>query len=157
MKHRKILTEKQARFVDEYLVSLNGTRAAIHAGYSRKTARAIASENLKKPAIAAEIKRRMWRRRNKSEGQAERVIAELAQVAFANLADGLNGNWEFKEPKDWPPETLAAVRSYKSVVRYSGHGPNRKIVGARISVEMQDKLKALGLLLDHYGETRSVR
>ena len=45
------LTPKQQRFIDEYLVDLNGTKAAIRAGYSEKTARQMASENLSKPYI----------------------------------------------------------------------------------------------------------
>ena len=46
------LTPKQQRFVEEYLVDLNATQAAIRAGYSAKTAGEIGYENLKKPQIA---------------------------------------------------------------------------------------------------------
>ena len=49
------LTPKQQRFCDEYLIDLNGTRAAIAAGYSKKTAAVIAAENLTKPNIAEYI------------------------------------------------------------------------------------------------------
>jgi phage terminase small subunit len=49
------LTARQARFVKEYFRCLNGTQAAIAAGYSQRTARAIASENLRKPSIREEI------------------------------------------------------------------------------------------------------
>lgn len=52
------LTAKQSRFVDEYMVDLNATQAAIRAGYSKKTAGSIGDENLKKPAIAAEVAKR---------------------------------------------------------------------------------------------------
>lgn len=45
------LTEKQQRFVDEYLIDLNATQAAIRAGYSVKTADAIGCENLTKPCL----------------------------------------------------------------------------------------------------------
>lgn len=47
------LTDKQRRFVDEYLIDLNATQAAIRAGYSERTARSIAQENLTKPDIVA--------------------------------------------------------------------------------------------------------
>ena len=151
MKRGRILTGKQELFVDEYLVDFNGTQAAIRAGYSRKTARAIASENLKKPSIQAEIKRRTRHRKKQSETRAERVIAELTQIAFANFADILDANGDFKDLKDWPPETCAAVLSFRSVERYSGQGENRKMVAKRVSVKMRDKLKALKLLLAYYG------
>ena len=50
----KKLTPKQQRFIDEYLVDLNATQAAIRAGYSAKTAYSIGIENLKKPEIQTE-------------------------------------------------------------------------------------------------------
>ena len=53
------LTAKQKRFCDEYLIDLNATQAAIRAGYSRKTARAIANENFTKPDIKEYIEKRM--------------------------------------------------------------------------------------------------
>lgn len=49
------LTAKQKRFVEEYLIDLNATQAAIRAGYSKKTAGSIGEENLKKPEIASAI------------------------------------------------------------------------------------------------------
>ena len=52
------LTAKQQRFVEEYLIDLNATQAAIRAGYSEKTAYSIGQENLKKPEIADEIEKR---------------------------------------------------------------------------------------------------
>ncbi len=50
------LTAKQQRFVEEYLIDLNATQAAIRAGYSAKTAASIGSENLTKPEIAAAVR-----------------------------------------------------------------------------------------------------
>lgn len=52
------LTQKQRRFIDEYIISGNATQAAIKAGYSKKTAAVTATENLRKPNIKAEIERR---------------------------------------------------------------------------------------------------
>lgn len=49
------LTDKQQRFVDEYLIDLNATQAAIRAGYSEKTAYSVGHENLKKPEIQKAI------------------------------------------------------------------------------------------------------
>lgn len=51
----KKLTAKQERFIQEYLISLNATDAAIKSGYSEKTAYAIGNENLSKPIIKAAI------------------------------------------------------------------------------------------------------
>jgi phage terminase small subunit len=49
------LTLKQERFINEYLIDLNATQAAIRAGYSEKTARSTGAENLTKPDIAAAV------------------------------------------------------------------------------------------------------
>jgi phage terminase small subunit len=54
----KPLTAKQSRFIDEYMVDMNGAAAAERAGYSRKTSRAIACELLTKPDIQAELQAR---------------------------------------------------------------------------------------------------
>ena len=53
------LTAKQQRFCEEYLIDLNGTQAAIRAGYSEKAARQIATENMAKPSIKSYIEKRM--------------------------------------------------------------------------------------------------
>jgi len=52
------LTAKQSRFIDEYMVDMNGAAAAVRCGYSPKTSRAIACELLTKPDIQAELQAR---------------------------------------------------------------------------------------------------
>lgn len=70
------LSEKQKRFVAEYLIDLNATQAAIRAGYSAKTARSVGSENLTKPDIAAAIAKAQARVAEKAEWTAaERLLA----------------------------------------------------------------------------------
>jgi phage terminase small subunit len=55
---QKNMTPKQTRFIDEYLIDLNATQAAIRAGYSKKTARQMGTENLSKPYIKVELEKR---------------------------------------------------------------------------------------------------
>lgn len=73
------LTDKQRRFVEEYLVDLNATQAAIRAGYSERTAYSIGQENLKKPEIAEEIQVRQAKLGEEAEITAEWVLRELAE------------------------------------------------------------------------------
>ena len=75
------LTAKQARFVDEYLVDLNGTQAAIRAGYSPKTAHVIATENLRKPKIALRIAERQAERAEKTQLTTEWIVERLIENA----------------------------------------------------------------------------
>lgn len=81
------LTEKQKRFGDEYLIDLNGTQAAIRAGYSTKAARAIAAENLTKPAVVAYIQAAMDARAERTQITQDQVLRRWHQIAFADAND----------------------------------------------------------------------
>jgi phage terminase small subunit len=71
------LTPKQELFVKEYLIDLNATQAAIRAGYSKKTAKEIAAENLTKPNIAEAIKIEIDKRMQRLDTSADKVIEDL--------------------------------------------------------------------------------
>ena len=71
------LTDKQKRFCDEYLIDLNATQAAIRAGYSKKTARQTATENLSKPYIQKYIKERMDEKENELIADQDEVLRYL--------------------------------------------------------------------------------
>ncbi|MCY3553721.1 MAG: terminase small subunit [Gemmatimonadetes bacterium] len=75
------LTKKQQAFVQEYLVDLNATRAAIDAGYSEKTARSIASENLTKPNIQAALIEAQKERSERTQIDQDFVLELLATEA----------------------------------------------------------------------------
>ena len=74
------LTEKQRRFCDEYLIDLNATQAAIRAGYSPKTAATIAAENLTKPKVAENIKKRMDEKEDALIAKQDEVLKYLTAV-----------------------------------------------------------------------------
>jgi len=74
------LTDKQRRFVDEYLVDLNATQAAIRAGYSQKTARQIGDENLSKPDIAKAVQEAQVTRAKRTEVTQDEVINDLREL-----------------------------------------------------------------------------
>ncbi len=74
------LTAKQQRFCDEYLIDLNATQAAIRAGYSPKTARMIANENLTKPYIKEYIEKRMAEKEKELIADQDEVLKYLTSV-----------------------------------------------------------------------------
>jgi hypothetical protein len=82
------LTDQQERFVDEYLVDLNGTKAAIRANYSPKTAQEQASRLLSKPHIQKAIAEAKARRAERTEIDQDRIVRELWNVLTAD-ANGL--------------------------------------------------------------------
>lgn len=139
------LTPKQRRFIDEYLIDLNATQAAIRAGYSEKTAYSIGVQLLKKLEIQAEIHKRRNRLQNKLEITQERVLQELAAIAFANGADyakvvnsGLLPTVEMIPTDELPPEKLPAIAGIKA----NQYG---------VEVKLHDKVKALELLGKYLG------
>ena len=86
------MTKKQKRFIEEYLIDLNATQAAIRAGYSSDTAYSIGNENMKKPEIKACIDKAMAERSRRTGVNADRVLMELAKVAFVNASDVIDAD-----------------------------------------------------------------
>ena len=74
------LTAKQKRFCDEYLIDLNATQAAIRSGYSKKTARQMATENLSKPNIKEYIDLRMAEKDKELIADQDEVLKYLTAV-----------------------------------------------------------------------------
>ena len=139
------LTEKQKRFVEEYLIDLKATQAAIRAGYSPNTARDIGCENLAKPNIRACIDKEIAERSKRTGINQDRVIRELARLAFVNANDVID--MEEATLKDGATEDdTAAIASVKvkTIPTKEGEGIEREI-------KLTDKLKALELLGKHLG------
>ena len=78
------LTPKQARFVEEYIVDLNATQAAIRSGYSENTAAEIGYENLSKPHIADAIAEQMAARSERTQISADDVLQRWADLVMAD-------------------------------------------------------------------------
>ncbi len=138
------LTAKQERFVEEYLVDLNATQAAIRAGYSAESAGTIAAENMQKPTIRARIDEAMAELSRRTGVNQERVIRELARVAFVN-AQNVVSMKDATVLKDASQDDTAAIASVKvKVIQGDFESVERE-------VKFADKLKALELLGKHFG------
>jgi phage terminase small subunit len=142
------LTAKQQRFVDEYLIDLNATQAAIRAGYSVQTAKEIAAQNLSKLNISEEISRKMAERSKRTGVTADRIVLELARIAFLNISDVTNMA-DATVRDDSARDDLAAIASVKikSSQSDSGESVDRE-------VKTYDKIRALELLGKHLGMFR---
>lgn len=138
------LTEKQQRFVDEYLIDLNATQAAIRAGYSVKTANEQGSQNLAKLSIIQAISERMAERSKRTGVNQDRVVQELAKVAFIKMTDVVDQNGKIKDTAS--EDDLSCIESikYKHSDTDSGYSVERE-------VKIASKLKALELLGKHLG------
>ena len=83
------LTPKQKRFCEEYIIDLNGSQSAIRAGYSQATSRSIANELLTKLDIQEYIQELMQERSKRTEITADKVLNELAHIAFDDIRNYL--------------------------------------------------------------------
>lgn len=139
------MTKKQKRFVEEYLIDLNATKAAIRAGYSPKTANEQGSQNLAKLSIQAAIDKAMAERSRRTGINQDRVIRELAKIALVNPADVVDMDSATVKP-DANRDDTACIASVRIRTLFSKDGP----VIER-EVKILDKLKALELLGKHLG------
>ena len=139
------MTSKQKRFVEEYLIDLCATQAAIRAGYSPETAGSIGSENLHKPEIRARIDAAMAELSRRTGVNQERIVRELAKVAFgSNLAfSKFTTSAALTNASADDTAAIASVK-VKQIPTDAGMGIEREI-------RMADKLKALELLGKHLG------
>lgn len=139
------LTEKQKRFVEEYLNDLNATQAAIRAGYSPNTANRIGSENLTKPDVKNAIQKAIAARQERTKITQDRVLQELAGIAFANGADFVKvvGHGAAQMVEIMPTDELDSdKRAAISGIEETKYG---------IKVSTCDKVRALELLGKHLG------
>ena len=139
------LTSKQKRFVDEYLVDLNASQAAIRSGFSPRTSRFIGYRLLTMPKIKEAIGVAQQALSRRTEVTQERVIAELAAIAFSSIGDIVSWGPDgvsVKSADELSPEILA------SIADISRSGVKE---GGMVRVRLYDKLKALELLGKHLG------
>lgn len=156
------LTEKQARFVAEYLVDLNATEAAKRAGYSEKTAYSIGFENLRKPEIQEAIAEAMDARAKRTSITQDRVLQELARIAFANGTDfarivSTPTVTTVVDDEGFVQQVLRPVQRVE-LVDTERVDPEKRaaIAGIKegkfgIEVKSHDKIRALELLGQHLG------
>lgn len=135
------LTAKQQRFCDEYLIDLNATQAAIRAGYSVKTANEQGSQLLAKLSIQEVIGREMAERSKRTGINQDRVVIELAKLAFVNIADVVDLE-DATVRTSATDEDLACIQSVK--IKPSEFGTEREI-------KLYDKKASLELLGKHLG------
>ena len=138
-----MLTPKQEKFVQEYLIDLNGSAAAVRAGYSKKSASVIASENLGKPYIASRIKAR----------QAElAVVAELSQEwVLSTLVNVVAKSSQAVEVEKWDPAERKMISTGEYIYDSKGVTTAAQLIGKHLGM-FTDKLDINGSMVFFRGE-----
>lgn len=141
------LTEKQKKFADEYMISLNAAQAAIKAGYSKKNACKTGSENLTKPDIQLYMRERQKELQKQTQITQQDVIRELAKIGFSNITDFVEikgGCVTVKDTSQIPQDKVGAIAS----IEKGSFGIKLKLYSKL------DALEKIGRHLGMFGKTR---
>ncbi len=135
------MTKKQKRFIEEYLIDLNATQAAIRAGYSPDTAEQIGYQLLQKTSVSVEVSKAMAERSKRTGISQDRILLELAKMAFVEMTDVVDPETG-KIKENASDDDLSCIQSVK--VKPGNYGVERE-------VKLCDKKAALELLGRHLG------
>lgn len=151
------LTAKQQRFVEEYILDLNATQAAIRAGYSERTAGRTGHENLKKPEIEAAIQDRMHERSEKTGVDAQYVLNRLHEIDQLDIADLLDDTGKVKPVKQWPKAwrtsisgldihelVMGDIETIVRKVKWPDKLRNLELIGKHVNVKAFDSERETG-------------
>ena len=142
------LNDKREAFCQEYLVDLNGTQAAIRAGYSEKTANRIASQLLSKLDVQGRIAELMQGRNRSTQIDASYVLTRLKEIDELDVIDILNDDLNgFKRLSEWPKSWRTSISGLDiQTVISGGEEPIEKLVR---KIKWPDKTKNLELIGRH--------
>ena len=153
------LPNRQARFVAEYLIDLNATRAAIRAGYSEKTAYSQGQRLLKKVEIASQIADNTGKRLERLEISADRVLQELAKLAFYDPGALLESDGSMKQIREIDDLTRMAVAGLEVTELFEGTGDEKHAYGLCKKIKLADKgqnLERLGRYFKLFTEKNEI-
>lgn len=139
------LTPKQRLFVQEYLIDLNAKQASIRAGYSPANAEFQGHQLINNPKVKQAIELAMYEREQRTKVTQDRVIQELAKIAFINPTDVVN-SYDASLHNGAAREDTAAISSIR--VRRI---PSKNGMGIEREIKLNDKIRALDLLGKHLG------
>ena len=143
------LTPKQQMFCEEYLIDLNATQAAIRAGYSEKTARDIACENLAKPNISDEIAELKQKRSEKIEIDSNNVLKELLNWAYGDVTETML--LTVQEVKELPDHKRRLITGFKTIQSKTTNKKGEVVEEDLLELKFVSKEKAMEMITRHIG------
>lgn len=144
----KPLNLRQARFVEEYLVDLNATQAAIRAGYKAATANKVGPRLLVQVGIAEAIAARQARQLAKSDLSATRILEELRRLALVDIRSFFHEDGRLKLPHELTAEQGACVSSFEVLIKNAEAGDG--VTDTIHKFKLWSKDKALENLAKHF-------
>lgn len=155
MKKGRKLTRKQAAFVAEYLVDRNATRAAIAAGYSKKTADVIGAELLRKTLVAKAIDSRTRQFEIRMDISKERMLEEALRTAYGDLRKIYREDGSLLMPHEWPDVEAASISGVETEERSDqvqlADGEVKKVNVKIRKIRKMEKVAAMRLAAEMLG------
>lgn len=144
-----MITPKQARFVAEYLIDLNGKQAAIRAGYSPKSAEVQASQLLSNPKVAVVVQEAKAKQLEALGVTAQRVLQEMTSLALVDARGFWNADGTLKNISDLTAEQGAALAGFEAIIKNATAGDKKQDLVHKI--KFWDKPRSLEMLAKHFG------
>lgn len=148
------LTARQQRFVDEYLIDLNATQAAARAGYSARTANEQGARLLAKVSVRSAIAEAMRAREKRTHITQDRVLQELARIAFFDIRRLYREDGSLKNPSELDDEAAAVLAGIDVVEQQTvsvEDGEVTRLPTFTKKAKVFDKGTALTLAMRHLG------
>ena len=145
----KKLTPKQERFVAEYLIDLNATQAAIRAGYSKKTAKQMGTENLAKPVIAAAIAEGAGKHAEEAGLNAIDTLKQVVYLSSSDMRSFFDDGGNLKPIKDWTEAQGAQVASMEIIKKNAEAGDGHTDIVHKF--KLWDKPKSINMAMQNLG------
>lgn len=142
------LSDKQEMFCKEYVIDLNAARAARASGYSKKTASRTGVENLSKPRIQKRIAQLQKPTIDRLGITKERVLKEIAKLAFSNIKPLLDDKGNIKKISDMTDDEAAAISSLEiSSLSLGVEEGDGVLINKKMKLYGKDK--SLNMLMKH--------
>ncbi len=141
------MLDQHKRFADRYFETLNGTQSAIYAGFSVDTAKQQAWQLLQREDIQEYLEQLRAELNDKTGISKEKVLREVARIAFADIRNYYTGDDKLKAITDLDDDEAAALASVKTYEEYSQHEP----IGINKEIKLYNKLDGLEKLARHLG------
>ena len=142
------MTPKQALFIAEYRKDLNGTQAAIRAGYSAKTAASIAEELLRKPEIAQAVAEKTQEQLDRADLSAVRVLEELRRLSFSDIRALFDEQGNLRPLHTLTAEQAACIGGFEVIKKNAEAGDGK--IDTVHKVKVIDKTRTLEMLAKHF-------
>lgn len=149
MTEKKTLTPKQAEFVRQYLVDLNGAEAARRAGYQGNNQEKVAWELMQKPLIREAVQAGMDARAKRVELNSDTILRELLSLATVDVTEAFDDQGGLKPFKEMPEAVRRAIAGLEVNEMFDGQGLQKTAIGLARKLKFYDKTKALELLGKH--------